>query len=63
MVTMPMQMLILALAGGLHEEQRVKIEFLGKRIRVLQELHGGRRPRLNDDQRRRLAANSKRLGR
>ena len=41
MPTIPMQMLILALAGWLNEEQRVKIEFLEKQIRVLQELHGG----------------------
>ena len=47
MPTIPMEMLIFALAGWLNEEQRVKIEFLEKQIRVLQELHGGRRPRLN----------------
>ena len=44
MPTIRMQMLILALAGWLNEEQRVKIEFLEKQIRVLQELHGGRGP-------------------
>ena len=41
MPTIPMQMLILALAGWLNEEQGVRIEFLGKQIRVLQELQGG----------------------
>ena len=60
---MPMRMLFLAIAGWLNEEQREKIEFLQEQIRVSQELHGGKRRRLNNDQRRRLAAKGKRLGR
>ncbi len=58
-----MRMVLLAIAGWLNEEQREKIEFLQGQIRVLQELHGGKRLRFNDDQRRPLAARGKRLGR
>ncbi len=62
MMSVPMRMLLLAIAGWLNEEQRAKIEFLEEQVRVYQEVHG-RRPRLNNDQRRRLAAKGKRLGR
>ena len=63
MLTTPMQMLLLAIAGWLNQEQREKIEFLQEQVRVLQELHGGRRLRFNEDKRRRLAVKRKRLGR
>ena len=59
---MPMRMLLLAIAGWVNEEQRAKIAFLEEQVRVYQEVHG-RRPRFNNDQRRRLAAKGKRLGR
>ncbi len=36
MLTMPVRMLLLAIAGWLNEEQRHKIEFLQEQIRVLQ---------------------------
>ena len=62
MLTFPMRMLLFAIAGWLNEEQRTKIEFLEEQVRVYQEVHG-RRPRFNTDQRRRLAAKGKRLGR
>jgi hypothetical protein len=39
------------------------IEYLGTENQVLKEAHGKRRIRLNDDQRRRLAAKGKVLGR
>ena len=55
MMTMPMRMLLLAIAGWVNEEQRAKIAFLEEQVRVYQEVHG-RRPRFNNDQRRRLAA-------
>ena len=63
MLTIPMRMLLLAIAGWLNEEQRERIEFLQEQVRVLQELQGPKRLRLTDDQRRRLAAKGKRLGR
>ena len=59
----PVEMMLLAIAGWLNEEQRLKIEFLQEQICVLQELQGRRRLRFNDNQRRRLAAKGKRLGR
>ncbi|MCH8132581.1 MAG: helix-turn-helix domain-containing protein, partial [Myxococcales bacterium] len=63
MLTMPMRMLLFAIAGWLNEDQRQKIEFLQEQVRVLQELNGQRRLRFTNDQRRRLAAKGKRLGR
>lgn len=63
MLTFPMRMLLLAIAGWLNEEQRVRLEFLQEQVRVLQELHAPRQLRFDDDQRRRLAAKGKRLGR
>lgn len=63
MLPMPFQMLLLAIAGWLNQEQRAEIEFLQEQLRVFKELTKGRRLRLNDDQRCRLAAKGKRLGR
>lgn len=63
MLTTPLQMLLFAIAGWLNEEQRARIEFLQEQVCVFQELQGRKRLRLNDDQRRRLAAKGKRLGR
>ena len=63
MLTFPMRMLLLAIAGWLNQEQREKIEFLQEQVGVLLELHGAKRLRFNDDQRRRLAAKGKRLER
>ncbi len=63
MLRTPLQMLLFAIAGWLSEEQRARIEFLQEQVRVPKELHGRKRLRLNDDQRRRLAAKGKRLGR
>jgi transposase len=60
---MAMKVLLLAIAGGLNEEQREKIEFLQEQIRIFQELSGGKRLHLNNDQRRRPAVKGKRLGR
>jgi putative transposase len=46
-----------------HREQQRTIEYLVEENRVLKERLKGRKLRLNDDQRRRLAAKGKRLGR
>lgn len=62
MLTIPLQMMMVAVAGWLNEYQSAKLEFAHEQIRVFQELNGGRLPRLNDDQRRRLAAKGKKLG-
>ncbi len=63
MLTTPVEMMLFAIAGWLNEEQRHKIEFLQEQVRVLQELNSSRRLRFTDDQRRRLAAKGKALGR
>ena len=62
MLDMPLRMLLIAIAGWLNEGQRARIDFLEEQLRIFKEVHR-RRPRLNDEQRRRLAAKGKRLGR
>ena len=58
----PLQMLLVALVGWLDREQRDVIAFLREEHRVLK-AQLGRRLRLDDDQRRRLAVLGQRLGR
>ncbi len=45
MFSIPLQMMLVALAGRLNEEQRVRIEFLQEQVRVLLELHGDKQLR------------------
>ncbi len=59
----PWNVLVIALAGWMNREQNTVIEYLQEENRVLRELLGNKRPKLNDDQRRRLAAKGKVLGR
>jgi transposase InsO family protein len=47
----------------MNQQQQLAIDYLREENRVLKEQLGGRSLRLNDDQRRRLAAKAKRLGR
>jgi len=47
----------------MNQRQRQVIEYLREENRVLREHLGGRRVRLNDNQRRRLAVRAKALGR
>ena len=56
-------MLLAALLGWLDREQREVIAFLREENRVLKAQLGGRRLRLDDNQRRRLAVLGQRLGR
>jgi len=62
MITTLWQLLLFAIAGWINQHQQVKLEFALEQIRVYKELTGGKRLRLNDDQRRRLAAKGKKLG-
>ena len=62
MRTTPWQMLLLAMAGWINRYQQAKLEFCLEQIRTYKQLHGGKPLRLNDDQRRRLAAKGKELG-
>jgi transposase InsO family protein len=58
-----LRVLLLAMTGWAHREHQRAIEYLVEENRVLKEQLGNRRLRLTDDQRRRLAARGKILGR
>ena len=59
----PFRLLLISLAGWLNQPQPDVLDYLQEENRVLREQIGGRRLRLNDDQRRRLAVRAKKLGR
>src|SRR6202047_842459 len=59
----PFRFVLIALAGWTNQRQVQIIDYLREENRVLREQLSGRRVRLNDDQRRRLAAKAKGLGR
>src|SRR5713101_5582956 len=61
--TIRLRIFLVALAGWVNRHQLEVIEYLREENRVLKEHLGGRRLRLTDAQRRRLAANGHRLGR
>ncbi len=57
----PLQILVASLAGWMNRQQ--VLEYLVKENWVLEEQFDGRLPRLNDDQRRRLATKGRILAR
>jgi transposase InsO family protein len=59
----PIRFVLIAIAGWMNQRQLQIIYYLREENRVLREQLDGRRVRLNDDQRRRLAAKAKGLGR
>lgn len=59
----PFHFVVIALAGWINQRQQQALEYLIEENRVLREQLGSRRLRFNDDQRRRLAAKAKKLGR
>ncbi len=59
----PWNILLIAIAAWMNREQAAVVEYLEEENRVLHKLLGKRQPRLNDDQRRRLAVLGKALGR
>jgi hypothetical protein len=59
----PFRLLIIAVAGWINQQQGDVIKYLKEENRVLREQLGGKRLRLSDDQRRRLAARAKTVGR
>src|SRR5947208_11477 len=59
----PLQVLLVTLAGWVNRHQQHVIEYLVEENRVLKGQLKGRRLQLTDDQRRRLAAKGRRLGR
>ena len=58
----PLRFVTVALAGWLNQQQQDIIDYLREENKVLREQLGNRRLRLNDEQRRRLAARAKKLG-
>jgi transposase InsO family protein len=59
----PFSLLVVSVAGWLNQRQQQVIEYLIEENRVLREQIGRRRLRFSDNQRRRLAAKAKKLGR
>jgi putative transposase len=59
----PFRFLLVALAGWINQQQRDVIDYLQEENRVLREHLGPRRLRFTNDQRIRLAANAKSVGR
>ena len=60
---LPLRALLLTVVGWVSREQQRTIDYLIEENRVLKEQLGSRRLRLSNDQRRRLAAKGKQLGR
>src|SRR5678815_1845079 len=59
----PLRFLVISVAGWMNQSQLQMIDYLREENRVLREQLGSQRVVLNDDQRRRLAAKAKGLGR
>lgn len=55
--------LLACLAGWMHREQQQRLEYALTELAVVREMLGKKRLRFNDDQRRRLAAKGKEVGR
>ena len=55
--------MLISVAGWMNQQQQDAIDYLREENRLLRELIGDRRLRLNDDQRRRLAAKATEIGR
>lgn len=63
MLPLPLQFLLLLLAGWINRHQQQAIDYLKSENAALREQIGGKRPRFTDAQRRRLARAAKPLGR
>jgi putative transposase len=59
----PFRFVVIAIAGWMNQKQQYAIDYLREENRVLREQLGTRRLRFTDDQRRRLAAKAKLVGR
>src|SRR5215469_12118399 len=59
----PFRFVLISIAGWMNQQQQQAIDYLREENRVLSEQLCGRRLRFTDDQRRRLAARAKGLGR
>ena len=63
MSTLPLQFLVLTVAGWVNRNQQDVIDYLREENRILREHVGDRRLRFTDSQRRRLATSARRLRR
>lgn len=61
--TFPLKLLLRSVSGWVHRHQQDTSAYLVEENRILKEKRGGKCSSLSDDQRRRLAAKAKRLGR
>ncbi len=59
----PFAFFVLLVSGWVNRQQQAVIDYLREENRVLRAAHGPRRPRVTDDQRRRLAVKGRVLGR
>jgi putative transposase len=59
----PFAFFVLLVSGWVNRQQQAVIDYLLEENRVLRAVHGTRRPRITDDQRRRLAVKGQVLGR
>jgi len=59
----PFRFVVIAVAGWMNQKQQYAIDYLREENRVLREQLGSRRLRFTDDQRHRLAAKAKLVGR
>jgi putative transposase len=59
----PFRLLLISVSGWMSHQQRDVIDYLQEENRVLRQQLGGKRLRLSDEQRRRLAAKAKKLAR
>jgi putative transposase len=59
----PFRFVLISVAGWMNQHQQQIIDYLREENQVLRDQLGGRRVRLNDDQRRRLAVKAKGIGR
>jgi hypothetical protein len=59
----PFSFVVISIAGWMNQHQQHVIDYLIKENRVLREQIGNRRLRFSDNQRRRMAARAKKLGR
>ena len=60
---LPLKLLLITFAGFVNRDQSRLIAYLLEENRVFRKRQGNKRPRLTDDQRRRLAVKGKPLGR
>ena len=62
-ILQPWHLLLVGMSAWINRQQAQALEYVTEENNVMRELLGNKRLRFNDDQRRRLAAKAKKLGR